>query len=67
LLNIIQNNYDIVEVHNGIIGFKFYKNGQDRGKYAIYFDLDNENKYCLKDCYSSLNFYKAANDDDLIE
>ena len=66
MLNIIQNNYDIVEVHNGIIGFKFYKNGQDRGKYAIYFDLDNESKCSLKGCYSSLNFYKVAMND-LIE
>ncbi len=66
MLNIIQNNYDIVEVHNGIIGFKFYKNGQDRGKYAIYFDLDNENKCSLKGCYSSLNFYKVDMND-LIE
>jgi alpha-galactosidase len=60
LINIVQNNYEIVEVHNGIIGFKFYKNGQNRGKYSIFFDLEKENNCSLKECYSSLNFYKVG-------
>ena len=66
MLNIIQNNSDIFEVYNDLIGFKFYKKGQDRGTYSIYFDLDHGNKCSLKKCYSALNFHKVHNDD-LIE
>ncbi|MFX0044202.1 MAG: hypothetical protein ACFE8L_14910, partial [Candidatus Hodarchaeota archaeon] len=62
MLDIIRNDKEIFAVNNGIVGFKFYKKGQNQGKFGIYFELDNEIICSLNDCYSSLNFYKLDTD-----
>lgn len=56
MIDIIHENDTIFEVSNGIIGLKFYKMGENKGKYEIKFKNDEFSECIIKDCYSVINF-----------
>lgn len=57
MIEIINDNNKIFEVFNGIVGFKFNKNGENKGNYEIYFKKNGLEECIIKDCYSVINFY----------
>ncbi|MFW9900501.1 MAG: glycoside hydrolase family 36 protein, partial [Candidatus Thorarchaeota archaeon] len=57
MIEIINDNNEIFEVFNGIVGFKFNKNGENKGNYEIFFKKNGLTECILKDCYSAINFY----------
>ena len=66
MIDIVNDNNEIFEVFNGIVGFKFNKNGENKGNYEIFFKKNGLTECVLKDCYSAINFY-ALDRVDIIE
>ena len=64
MLEIVQDVKEIFEASNSIIHFKFYKIGENQGKYDVNYTKDIS--YSLKDCYSSINFF-SPNSENLSE
>ncbi|MFX0154623.1 MAG: glycoside hydrolase family 36 protein [Candidatus Hodarchaeota archaeon] len=63
MIEIINDNNDIIEVFNGIIGFKFNKSGENKGNYEIYFKKNGLDECIIKNCYSVINFYPQDKED----
>lgn len=57
MIEIIKDNNEIFETTNSISSFKFYKTGEDRGKYEIRFKNNELTECIIKDCYSAINIY----------
>ncbi|MFX1328041.1 MAG: glycoside hydrolase family 36 protein [Promethearchaeota archaeon] len=57
MIEIINDNKEIFEAFNGIIGIKFYKKGENNGKYEINLKKNELIECLIKDCYISINFY----------
>lgn len=53
MLAVIQDTANVVELFNGKITIKFYKNGSSKGFFDIFF-IDNNS---LKDCYCNILFH----------
>ncbi len=66
MIEIINEDEDNFEISNGIIGLKFYKNGENKGKFEIRFDYNSFSKFFIKDCYSVINLF-SLNKENLIE
>ncbi|MFX0143125.1 MAG: glycoside hydrolase family 36 protein [Candidatus Hodarchaeota archaeon] len=63
----INNEKDIhFEISNGIIRLKFFKNGENKGKFEINFIKNESIECCIEDCYSVLNFF-YPNKEELLE
>ena len=56
MLAIIQDTANVVELFNGKITIKFYKNGSSKGFFDIFF-IDNNS---LKNCYCNILFHSDA-------
>jgi len=63
MIEIINDNDEIFEVFNGIVGFIFNKNGVNKGYYKIYFKKNGLEACIIKDCYSVINFYNQEKED----
>ncbi len=57
MIEIINDTNELFEVFNGIVGFKFNKNGENKGNYEICFKKNRLEECIIKDCYSVINFY----------
>ncbi|MFX1463336.1 MAG: glycoside hydrolase family 36 protein [Promethearchaeota archaeon] len=57
MIETINDNEETFEAFNGIIGIKFYKKGENKGKYEIILTNKKLVECQIKDCYTSINFY----------
>ncbi len=62
MIDIITEDNNIFEITNSLISLKFYKNGENRGKYEIKFIKNQITKCLIKECYSAINFFSVDKD-----
>lgn len=57
MLKISQDDHKVTELTNGIIKFKFYKNGSKQGRFNLHFKDFHDNECRLENCYARINYF----------
>jgi len=63
MLNISTDTDDLIEIFNGKLSIKFYKNGPSQGSYEVTFFEKDKPISILKDCYCNIQFHNDHNED----
>ncbi|TFG00719.1 MAG: hypothetical protein EU541_01560, partial [Promethearchaeota archaeon] len=58
MLKILKDDKEITQVKNGIINFKFFKTGKQKGRFRLKFKDINGNQCLINNCFSCINYFE---------